>query len=328
MSEADTVGRDTTPADLSERYRRDPEAFWLSWKTIVVGGRSVAYGEAGDGVPVLFLHGWGLDHRVYKRSLARLVAAGVRVVAPALPGFGGSASLPPQDSTLAGFATWLAEFLDTLEITEPALVMGHSFGGGVAIVFAHNYPERVRGLVLINSIGASAWARRGVTARTITQRPLWDWGLHFPGDLWPLRQARRVLPVILSEAVPNLLREPQAFWRVAALARGADLLGELQELKRRRLPVVVLWGNRDRIITRDAFEEMCEVLGTPHSLTIDGSHAWLIADPDAFGEVITNVVDIAFRTRTLGRSRRGVRQLPSLVGRLRRHRSYGRQTAS
>jgi len=326
MSEADTVSRDTTLDSLSERDQGDPEAFWLSWKTIVIGGRSIAYGEAGDGVPVLFLHGWGLDHRVYKRSLARLVATGMHVVAPALPGFGGSASLPQQASTLAGFATWLAEFLDALQITQPSLIMGHSFGGGVAIIFAHNYPERVRGLVLINSIGASAWARRGVTPRTITQRPLWDWGLHFPGDLWPLGQARRVLPVILSEAVPNLLREPRAFWRVAALARGADLLDELAELKRRRLPVVVLWGNRDRIITRDAFEEMCEVLGTPYSLTVEGSHAWLIADPETFGEVITNVVDIAMRTRTLGRNRRGVRELASLATRLRRHRSTGGRT--
>ncbi|HVA04414.1 MAG TPA: alpha/beta fold hydrolase [Acidimicrobiales bacterium] len=327
MSEADTVNRGTNPDDFSARYRRDPEAFWLSWKTIVVSGRSVAYGEAGDGVPVLFLHGWGLDHRAYKRSLARLVARGVRVVAPALPGFGGSEPLPPQDSTLAGFAKWSADLLDALKITEPALIMGHSFGGGVAIVLAHDFPERVRGLVLINSIGASAWAQRGVTARTITQRPLWDWGLHFPGDLWPLRQARRVLPVILSEALPNLLREPQAFWRVAALARGADLIGELQELKRRRLPVVVLWGSRDRIITRDAFEEMCEVLGTPHSLTIEGSHAWLIADPDTFGEVITNVVDIAFQASTVGRSRRKVRQLPSLARRLRRHSPTSGRTA-
>jgi pimeloyl-ACP methyl ester carboxylesterase len=326
MSEADTVDRAKAPDDLMGRRGGDPAAFWLSWKKILVDGRSVSYGEAGDGVPVVFLHGWGLDHRVYKRSLARLVATGVRVVAPALPGFGGSAPLPAQDSTLAGFASWLAEFLDALKITEPALIMGHSFGGGVGIVFAHDYPQRVRGLVLVNSIGASAWARRGVTPRTITQRPLWDWGLHFPGDLWPLAQARRVLPVILSEAVPNLLREPGAFWRVAGLARGANLLDELAELKRRRLPVVVLWGNRDRIITRDAFEEMCQVLGNPHSLTVDGSHAWLIADPDTFGEVITNVVEVATRTRTLGRTRRGIGELPSLATKLLRHRPGANHT--
>ena len=88
----------------------------------------------------------------------------------------------------------------------------------------------------------------------------------------------------------------------------------------------MLWGNRDRIITRDAFEEMCEVLGTPHSFTVEGSHAWLIADPESFGEVITNVVDIAMRTRTIGCKGSGVREFASLATRLRRHRSTGGRT--
>ncbi|HUY22402.1 MAG TPA: alpha/beta fold hydrolase [Acidimicrobiales bacterium] len=327
MAGARTVAGDVGGGGLHDRYQEGREAFWLSWKDVEVAGRPAAYGEAGEGTPVVFLHGWGLDHRVYKRALARLVAAGVRVVAPALPGFGGTASLRARSWSLAGFASWLAEFLDAVGVTEPALIVGHSFGGGVGIVFAHDHPERVRGLVLINSIGASAWAGRGHTARTMAQRPLWDWGLHFPGDLWPLAQARRVLPVILAEAVPNLVRDPRAFWRVAALARDADLTGELEELKSRRLPVVVLWGKRDRIITRDAFEEMCEVLGGPHSFTVEGSHAWLIADPDTFGEVMTNVVDIAMRSRRLGRKGRPVRELPTLVGRLGRPRpAAGRST--
>jgi len=291
------------------------EAFWLVWKEAEVDGRPVAYGEAGTGTPVLFLHGWGLDHRVYKRALARLVASGVRVLAPALPGFGGTASLEERPWTLTAFASWLAGFLDAVGVADPVLVVGHSFGGGVGIVFAHDHPERVHGLVLVNSIGASAWDRRGLTARTMAQRPLWDWGLHLPGDLWPLGQARRVLPVILSEAVPNLMRDPGAFWRVASLARGADLTGELEELKARRLPVVVLWGSRDRIVTRAAFEEMCETLGGPHAVTVDGSHAWLIADPDAFGEVMTNVVAVATRSGALGRKRRMVRELSTLASR-------------
>jgi pimeloyl-ACP methyl ester carboxylesterase len=286
--------------------------FWLAWKQIEVDGRTAAYGEAGRGTPVVFLHGWGLDHRVYRRGLARLAATGVRVLAPALPGFGGTASLATGDRTVPGYASWVATFLEAVGVREPVLVVGHSFGGGVGIVLAHDHPRRVRGLVLVNSIGASAWARRGTTLRTMAQRPLWDWGLHFPGDLWPLGQARRVLPVILAEAVPNLLRDPSAFWRVAGLARHADLTPQLEELKARRLPVVVLWGSRDRIITRAAFDEMCRVLGSPHSVTVDGSHAWLIADPDTFGEVMTNVVDVAMRTRRLERPARPARELPSL----------------
>jgi len=306
-------GEGGDPDGSGEAGRR---AFWLTWKEVEVGGRPAAYGEAGGGPVALFLHGWGLDHRVYKRALARLVAAGVRVIAPALPGFGGTAALSERSWTLSGFAAWLADFLDTIGVAEPVLVMGHSFGGGVGIVFVHDHPERARGLVLINSVGASAWTGRNGAARTMVRRPLWDWGLHVPSDLWPLGQAVRVLPVILADAVPNLVRDPRAFWRVAALARDADLTAELEELKDRGLPVVVLWGKRDRIITRDAFEEMCETLGGPHAFTVEGSHAWLIADPDTFGEVMTNVVDIAIRSRTLGRRGRRTGQLPTLMGHL------------
>ena len=129
--------------------------------------------------------------------------------------------------------------------------------------------------------------------KSVAQRPLWDWGLHFPSDVLPLRQLRRVLPVILEAAVPNALRDPRAFWHAAAIARHADLTGELEELKDRRLPVVVLWGERDELVTRASFDALCESLGNPYSITVDGSHSWLIADPDAFGEIITNVIPVA-----------------------------------
>lgn len=294
MSQVDaSESPERSPRRSARRSARRQPALHLTWKDAEVAGRHTVFGEAGEGPPVLFLHGWGLDHKVYKRALARLAAAGARVLAPAMPGFGGTQPLAIGCRSLAGYAAWAADFLDAVHVTEPVQVVGHSFGGGVAITFAHDHPDRVRSLVLINSIGASAWTKKGTALRSMAQRPLWDWGLHFPGDLWPLGQARRVVPVILSEALPNLLREPGAFVQAAELARRANLTAELQEIRRRRLPVVVLWGSRDRIITRAAFEQMCELLGQPPSHVVEGSHSWLIADPDAFAEVMTNVVDVA-----------------------------------
>jgi pimeloyl-ACP methyl ester carboxylesterase len=267
-------------------------ASWLTWKRTTVAGRSALYGEAGEGPPVLFLHGWGLDHKVYKRALSRLAAVGVHVLAPALPGFGGTPALPRKATSLTGYADWAGEFLRAVGIDRPALVMGHSFGGGVAIQMAHDHPGDVRALVLINSIGGSAWSRRGSTLRSMAERPLWDWGIHFPADLLPVRQARRVLPVIIAEALPNLVRDPRAFWEAAGLARKADLTAELDELRKRGLPVVVLWGQSDQLITRDSFEDLCTTLGKPEVVTVPGTHSWLIGDPDAFGEIMTNVLDV------------------------------------
>ncbi|MCZ7524918.1 MAG: alpha/beta hydrolase [Acidimicrobiia bacterium] len=289
----DRAGAEEPPdTDLTEH-----EPSHLVWQEIEVEGRPARFGSAGEGPPVVFLHGWGLSNRTYRRALKRLVEQGVRVWAPALPGFGGTADLPPDRFSLGGYASWVVAFLDAVGVGEPVVLMGHSFGGGVAIQVAHDHPDRVRSLVLVNSIGGSAWRRSGSAVRSMAERPLWDWGIHFPSDILPLAQVRRVLPVILADAVPNLVRNPRAVWEVGQLARVADLTFELEELKRRRLPVVVLWGEQDRLVPRASFEALCEALGGPDCYTVEGSHSWLLADPDAFGEIMTNVVGAASRAR-------------------------------
>jgi pimeloyl-ACP methyl ester carboxylesterase len=260
-----------------------------SWsrRTTTVQGRVARYGTAGTGSPVVFLHGWGIDDRAYGPALRGLVSAGVRVVAPALPGFGGTPALPGERRSFAGYAEWLDELLDAVGVDEPAVIIGHSFGGGVAIVFAHDHPTRARGLVLVNSVGGSAW-KKGSTLRSMAERPLWDWGLHLSRDLLPLRQLTRVLPVIATEAVPSVVRDPLAFWRAARIARTADLTAELEGLRDRGLPVVVLWGTRDRVIPEASTDALCEALDV-RPTTLRAGHLWLIAEPDRFSEVMTNV---------------------------------------
>ncbi len=276
----------------------------LTWQNATVRGRPALYGVAGDGIPLLFLHGWGLAHHAYKRPLKRLVHLGCRVYAPALPGFGGTGDLPKGDLNLGGYAAWVNEFLDAVGVNEELIVVGHSFGGGVSIQFAHDFPERVRSLVLVNSIGGSVWTGSGTTVRKMAQRPLWDWGIHFPSDLLPVPQITKVLPVVLEDALPNILRNPAAMWRVGQVARSADLTAELEELKRRQLPVVVLWGEKDRIIPKESFDALCKAIGQEGEV-VSGNHSWLLADPDAFGEVMTNVVSVASVARSMeGKAKR------------------------
>src|SRR3954464_13202142 len=159
--------------------RSSSPADHLVWKRTTVDGRTALYGVAGEGLPVVFLHGWGLGQHAYKRALKRLVHLGTRVYAPALPGFGGTGDLPDRLFSLTGYADWVEGFLRAVKIEGPVFLVGHSFGGGVAIQTAHDYPERVRFLVLINSIGGSAWSKSGSAVRSMAERPLWDWGIHF-----------------------------------------------------------------------------------------------------------------------------------------------------
>ena len=181
-----------------------------------VQGRPAGYSVAGQGMPVVLLHGWALAQHTYRDVVERIASQGCRVIAPSMPGFGGTHDLPDHHFSLGGYAAWVDDLLTALEIDEPAVVVGHSFGGGVAIRLAHDHPERVRSLVLVNSVGGSAW-KRGSKLRSIAERPLWDWGLHFPSDVWPIRQATRVLPVIAEDLLPNLVRHPRAIVKVANL---------------------------------------------------------------------------------------------------------------
>jgi pimeloyl-ACP methyl ester carboxylesterase len=276
------------------------------------------YSVAGAGLPVVLLHGWALGQHTYRAVIERIAEQGCRVIAPSLPGFGGTADLPDASFSLSGYAKWVMALLDALEIDEPVVLIGHSFGGGVAVRAAHEHPGRVRSLVLVNSIGGSAW-RRGRSLRSIAERPLWDWGLHFPGDVWPIRQATRVLPVVAEDLLPNLVRHPRAIVKVANLARRADLRQELEELRDRKMPITILWGTRDGIIPRESFEAMCVASGAEGTV-VDGSHSWLLADPDGFAEVITNDVRVAQAARELEQQapadrRRGVRRVLTLGGR-------------
>lgn len=258
----------------------------LRWSRTLVQGRPCAYGEAGEGPPVIFLHGWGLGHHAYKRPLARLANRGFRVLAPAMPGFAGTSGLP-SSSDIHEFGKWVKAFMLAVGVNEPAVVMGHSFGGGVSITLAHDHPECVRQLVLVNSVGGAAWAGD----RVLSDRLPWEWGFEFAKEAWPPHKAIGMLWSIREDMLTNIVRNPRTMWTAAMLAANADLRTELVELRARQLPVVVMSGQDDGVIPLSAFDAMCGALGIEGQV-LPGNHSWLLVNPDAFDEVMANVVEL------------------------------------
>ncbi|MEN0136655.1 MAG: alpha/beta hydrolase [Rhodococcus sp. (in: high G+C Gram-positive bacteria)] len=240
----------------------------------------------GRGSPVVFLHGWGLTPRVYGRSLEMLAQQGHRVVTPTLPGFGGTPDHAPEDRTFAGYAAWLGRFLDDAGISEPVTLVGHSFGGGVAIQTAHDLPDRVARLVLVNSVGGGAWSSDGWHTRPIGERPLWDWGASMLGEALSIRSIAHTAASLVNGFLPNTLRDPGAVWRIAHLARRADLRRELGVLADRGLPVSLVWGRGDRMIPLASFESLRHALRNPPVHTVTGGHGWLIHDHASFADAV------------------------------------------
>jgi pimeloyl-ACP methyl ester carboxylesterase len=119
-------------------------------KRLNIHGQEWACLEAGSGEAILLLHGIGTSHVTWNRVIPRL-AQTYRVIAPDLLGHGLSAK-PREDYTAEFYAERLSELLSLLDV-ERATVVGHSYGGRVALQFAHEFPDRCERLVLVSCGG-------------------------------------------------------------------------------------------------------------------------------------------------------------------------------
>jgi 3-oxoadipate enol-lactonase len=116
-------------------------------KSVLINGINLAYDDAGSGPAVLLVHGFPLCRKMWHPQVKGLVAAGYRVVAPDLRGFGDSdSSSGPCD--MDDYAEDLVELLDHLGIDQ-AVVVGMSMGGYLLFSLLKNYPARVSGAVFL-----------------------------------------------------------------------------------------------------------------------------------------------------------------------------------
>jgi len=117
---------------------------------IALHGRRAIYRIAGDGPPVVLIHGM-LNSSSHWHAVASRLAGSYTVVAPDLIGHGDSAA-PRGDYSLGAHAASIRDLLSAIGI-ERATIVGHSLGGGVAMQFFYQFPERVERLALVSSGG-------------------------------------------------------------------------------------------------------------------------------------------------------------------------------
>jgi pimeloyl-ACP methyl ester carboxylesterase len=146
--------------------------------------------SGGQGDPIVFLHGLGASSFSWRFLLSEF-AKTHRVYAPDFPGYGRSDKPRDFDYTFAGFARWLAAFLDEFKLARPILA-GNSMGGDVSLFLALQAPERVARFVMIGS-------------------PVYTDNI--PRLIWTLRRPilGRILEPLLGRWTVRLVA-PTAFW--------------------------------------------------------------------------------------------------------------------
>jgi pimeloyl-ACP methyl ester carboxylesterase len=219
---------------------------------IEIGKVSLESFTAGEGPPLLFLHGG--DFVQQNRALLDRLARRWRVVAPRHPGFGGSAR-PDGFRTIHDLAYLYLDWLD-LKADGNTVVVGSSFGGWVALEMAVRSTARIGHLVLIDAVGVKFGGRED---RDIT-------------DIYalPADELRRRTFFDPQSAIPDYAGLADDELTAIANDRAATALygwrpymhdpGLRQWLHRVRVPALVVWGENDGIVTPDYGEQLCRAL--------------------------------------------------------------------
>jgi pimeloyl-ACP methyl ester carboxylesterase len=121
----------------------------MQGKKIKVNGHDVYYYTAGQGEPLIVIHGGGGDARTWEKNISEL-AEKYTVYAPDLPGYGGSQPLD-GDYFIPELSAFIGSFATNLGLEKFHLV-GHSLGGGVALDYTLKSPHTIKKLVLVSSL--------------------------------------------------------------------------------------------------------------------------------------------------------------------------------
>lgn len=263
-------------------------------------GHDVAYRRGGDGPVLLLLHGIAGSSETWLPAMRRL-HRDYTVIAPDFLGHGASAK-PPGDYSLGNYAAGLRDFLDVLEI-ERASVVGQSFGGGVALQFAYQFPERCERLALVDAGGLGrevSWLLRLVTLPgaefvlpALFLAPVRDWGnwvLSFLKD----RGIRSDRATEMWRSFGSLTDPSNraAFVRTmrAVIEPGGQSVSAMDRLYlAEAMPTLVVWGDKDRIIPVSHARLAHEAIPNSRLEIMEGiGHFPHVEDPDGFVEILVD----------------------------------------
>ena len=253
-----------------DRPRRQLEARWLASPEdmVTVAGERLHLRDSGRDGPgrdrpaIIMLHGFGASLHTWEPWAAAL-ADRYRVIRYDLSGFGLSPPRASGDYSLAADVAQLAALMDTLGVARATLV-GSSMGGKVAWHFAARFPHRVEKLVLIAPDGfARAGQRYGEAPRVGPALALMT--VFLPKPLLRANLASAYAdPARLTDLVVtryhDLMLAPGARAAMIDRLRQAVLEDPATLLPRLTMPVLLIWGDRDRLIPASHAEDYLRLL--------------------------------------------------------------------
>ena len=232
---------------------------------ILVNNIATEYTDEGKGPVLLFLPGWMNTLHNFDELASRLVS-NYRVVRLDLPGFGGGTEAPPSDWHVADYVAFVKSFTEKINLTSYTLI-GHSFGGRIAIKGAGEGTLRPSRLVLIASAGIAKHRTLRNQILTVLAKigkvflyipPFVFWRTQLRRKLYKLLKSDYFAAGPLSRVYLNTIRE--------------DLQDDARKIS---APTLLVWGTEDDMVPLSDGKRFAELIkgsrleiisGTGHSI--------------------------------------------------------------
>jgi pimeloyl-ACP methyl ester carboxylesterase len=294
-------------ATMTDASAYAPEGGWGStaeevvrrWRELgtplEVAGAGTCVWRAGEGEPVVLLHGVPASSFLYRKVIPRLARHGLAAVALDFPGLGLAERTATLDVSWTGLSAWLLAALDALGIDRFHLVV-HDIGGPIGFDLIRRVPARLRSLLVLNTLVHAAsfqkpWVMRPFGVRGlgraylatvtpwVTERLMRVQGVATPVPSAELRAYSLLLKH--EDRGATFLRIMRSFETTADMERRI-----LDTLKARRFPARVLWGKDDPALKIDRFGEAASQAVGAELERVPGKHFVPEDAPDAIADAV------------------------------------------
>ncbi len=244
-------------------------------QTIKIDGIKTFIRIKGQGEPFLILHGWGASADSWL-EVQNILSKDFQVIVLDLPGFGRS-DLPPKVWGLDDYKDFVFKFLEKMKL-ENIYLLGHSFGGSIAIKLSVDHPEKFVKVVLVDA----AAIRR---PKNIFKKAM--------GMLAGIMSLFSFLPgyKFLRKSFYRIVLRKTDYLKVAGIMKevfkkviSEDLSGDCSKVK---IPTLIIWGKKDKITPlKDGFLIHKLIPNSKIELIDEASHAPNLSHPEKLAQII------------------------------------------
>jgi len=239
------------------------------------------YIEAGEGQPIIILHGLmgGLSN--FEGVMSYFPPKGYKVIIPELPVY----TLPVLNTSVKSLSEFLHDFIVHKEIKD-VILLGNSLGGHVGLLYTKNHPEHVKGLVLTGSSG-------------LYENNMGD-GYPKRGDYEYIKKKSQDVfydPKIATKEIVDEVYESvndrNKLIRTLALAKSAIRHNMSKELPKMKTPTAIIWGAEDTVTPPNVAEEFNQLLPDSNLYWIKQcGHAPMMEHPEQFNQILKGWFDL------------------------------------